>query len=337
MSNSVQSPLAGRGGLQETSATSDHPIGLFRRIDFAGPADPCRGEVRWSPAKSLWWSGMFAAWLVLGSIHFSWGAVGVFLALSALTLCLGHSIGMHRLLIHEAFDSPAWLEKVLVYLGTLVGLGGPFMMMRTHDMRDWAQRQPRCHAFLSHRSGIVKDAWWQLHCKLHLSRPPDFRFPDKLTASRFHRLLERTSMLQQVPVALALLAVGGWGWVAWGVCGRVAVSIFGHWIIGYFAHNRGPRDWHVRGAAVQGHNVPFCGLITFGECWHNNHHAFPSSARLGLEPGQADPGWWVLQTLERLGLISGLKQPADMPARPELVPIGRASDTIAAAPLAAGR
>ena len=298
---------------------ADDTTGLFQRIDFAKPADPCIGEVRWSAAKSLWWSGMCAAWLVLGSLFFSWSAVLVFLVTCAVTLCLGHSLGMHRMLIHEAFDCPPWLERLLVYLGMLVGLGGPFTMMHTHDMRDWAQRQPRCHAFLSHQRDIFTDWWWQLHCKLHLADPPEYRYPDKLTSSRFYRFIERTSMLQQIPIALVLLGLGGWGWVAWGVCGRVTISIFGHWIVGYFAHNRGHRDWHVEGAAVQGHNVRYCGLITFGECWHNNHHAFPSSARLGLYPGQFDPGWLVLKILERVGLVSGLKEPADLPQRAELV------------------
>lgn len=295
---------------------------LFNRIDFAAGGNPVDGVVRWSPLKSLWWISMALAWAVLGTAYFSWSAVGVFILLCAVTLCLGHSLGMHRKLIHDAFDCPVWVEKLLIYCGTLVGLGGPFTMMHTHDMRDWAQRQPECHDFLSHQNDIVTDFWWQLHCKLHLAHPPDFRFPQKMTESRFFRFLQATSMAQQLPVALLLFVTGGWGWVAWGVCARVAVSIFGHWIIGYFAHNDGARDWHVQGAAVQGHNIPGFGLVTFGECWHNNHHAFPGSARLGLKPNQFDSGWLVLKTMERIGLASNLKQPSNLGARPELLRIG---------------
>ena len=297
---------------------------LFDRIEAAPQASPIQGVVRWSPRKSLWWTGMATGWAILGTLYFSWSAVLVFLAFTAMTLCLGHSIGMHRKLIHCGFESPPWVEKGLVYLGTLVGLGGPFTMMHTHDMRDWAQRQSRCHDFLSHQRGIVRDFWWQLHCKLYLDVPPTYRYPGRVAQSRFYRWLERTAMLQQVPPAIGLFALGGWGWVAWGICGRVAISIFGHWIVGYFAHNRGQRDWHVQGAAVQGHNVGHLGLITFGECWHNNHHAFPESARLGLRPGQTDPGWLVLKAMARLGLVSGLKQPGDLPDRPELMAIKEA-------------
>jgi len=306
---------------------ADRTPTLFDRIELASDGNPVDGEVKWSALKSLWWTGMVAGWVVLGSVYFSWAAVGAFIVLCAVTLCLGHSLGMHRKLIHDAYDCPDWVEKLFVYFGTQVGLGGPFTMMYTHDLRDWAQRQPACHDFLAHQRDIVTDFWWQLHCGLRLVQPPAFRFPTKLTGSRYYRLLQATSMAQQIPLGLILFVVGGWGWVGWGICGRVAVSMFGHWIIGYFAHNQGDRDWHVEGAAVQGHNVRWCGLVTFGECWHNNHHAFPGSAKLGLNRNQFDPGWLVLKVLERFGLASNLKLPAGLATRPELKQVGRAGAT----------
>lgn len=280
--------------------------------------DAHHGVVKWSPSKSLFFSAMAIGWVIGGIVFFSWAAVAVFFVLCGLTLCLGHSLGMHRKLIHQSFDCPDILEKGGVWLGTLVGLGGPFTMMRTHDLRDWAQRQPKCHPFFSHQSSMLRDGWWQIHCKLHLKNEPGFEFPTKMATSRFYRFIERTSIAQQLVLAVPLWMVGGWGFVFWGVCGRVTISILGHWFIGYHAHNEGHRDWHVEGAAVQGHNVKYCGIITFGECWHNNHHAFPGSARLGLQPGQTDPGWWALKLLEAGGIVSNLVLPTDIPERPEL-------------------
>ena len=295
---------------------------IMDRMDLGGPGSPVAGRVRWSPVKSLWWSGMTAAWLTAGVAHFSLSAVVVFIVLCAVTLCLGHSLGMHRMLIHGAFETPKWLERLLVYLGTLVGLGGPFTMMSNHDMRDWAQRSPECHPFLAHRAGIVRDFWRQLHCKLDLALPPAFRFPEVLTGDRFYCFIQATSMAQQLPLALALYAIGGWGWVAWGVCGRVSVSIFGHWIVGYFAHNKGFQDWRLEGVSTQAYNIPRLGLITFGECWHNNHHAFPGSAKLGLKPGQFDPGWLVVQALQGLGLARNVQTPESLPPRANLLAVG---------------
>ena len=282
--------------------------------------DAIHGHVRWSAVKSIWFMSMTSGWIIGGSLYVSLEAVAVFFLLSAIILCLGHSLGMHRKLIHESFECPKPVEYLGVWLGTLVGLGGPFTMTYTHDMRDWAQRQSECHPFLSHQNSMLKDFWWQIHYKLHLKNVPDFNYPRTLTDNKFYRILQATSMMQQLPLAILLYLWGGWGFVFWGICGRVSVSIFGHWLVGYFAHNKGHRSWHVNDAAVQGHNVRFCGLITFGECWHNNHHAFPGSAKLGLERGQVDPGWWVLKTLERCGLVKNIRLPKHLPLRSEVRP-----------------
>ena len=90
-------------------------------------------------------------------------------------------------------------------------------------------------------------------------------------------------------------------------------------MVGFLAHNHGQMTWRVSGASVQGYNVRGLGLLTMGEAWHNNHHAFPESARLGLEAGQHDPGWWLLSMLKRCGLVDELVLPQDLPSRPELV------------------
>ncbi|MBO0758153.1 MAG: acyl-CoA desaturase [Bradyrhizobiaceae bacterium] len=277
------------------------------------------GTVRWNAKKSLWLSGMTLTALFGGPRYFSWSALALFLVTTAITLCLGHSLGMHRRLIHRAFDCPLWVERLLVYLGTLVGMAGPYGMMRQHDIRDWAQRKPDCHAYLAHRSSLWRDGFWQLHCELALLHPPTLIVERRVANDRFYRLIERTWMAQQLPWALLFFVAGGMPWLVWGIAVRVSLSVTGHWLVGYFAHNRGPRSWHIKGAGVQGYNVPYCGLITMGEAWHNNHHAFPSSARLGVRPGEIDPGWWVLTLLARLGLVWNVKTPDMLPFRPNLV------------------
>lgn len=280
------------------------------------------GRVRWAPARSLWTGGMTLAALVLGPLYATPGAVALFLVTSAATLCLGHSIGLHRLLIHRSLSAPPWVERVLVYLGTLVGMAGPLGMVRLHDTRDWAQRQAACHDLHAHRAPMPRDMWWQMHCRLELAHPPRFRPEPELAGDRYLRWLERTWMLQQLPWALLFYQLGGLPWLVWGVPVRVAVSLTGHWFVGHLTHRRGPQGWAVDGAAVQGHDLPAAALVTFGEAWHGNHHAWPESARLGLEPGQHDPGWWVLLLLRRLGLVWGLKEPAYLIPRTGLRRLG---------------
>jgi len=276
------------------------------------------GRVRWAPAKSFWIGGMTLVAVALGPIYVSRGAIGLFVVASALTLCFGHSVGMHRRLIHRSFECPRWVEYLCVYLGTLVGMAGPIGMIRLHDHRDWAQRQRACHDYLCHRRSFWVDAWWQLHCELVLARPPQFRLDDEIADDRFYRWLEDHWMLQQLPWALLFYVIGGPAWVVWGICMRVAVCVSGHWLVGHFAHRQGEQTWTVDGAAAQGYNVRLAGLISMGESWHNNHHAFPGSARLGILPGQADPGWWLICVFRSLGLATNIVTPEQLPARPAL-------------------
>lgn len=276
------------------------------------------GTVWYSPAKSFWFIGMACGAFIGGALTFSVGAVALFVAATATVLLFGHSLGSHRKLIHDSFACPLWLEYILVYCGVQVGLAGPLGLLRQHELRDYAQRLPDCHDYLRHGQSPWRDAWWQLHCELELENPPEVRIEPRIANDRFYQFLERSWMLQQLPIALLFYLWGGWAFVFWGVCARVTAGVFGHWLIGYFAHNHGGMHYEMRGAAVQGRNIYFTSLLTMGECWHNNHHAFPGSARLGLRAGEFDPGWSALVLLRQLGLVWDLRLPADLPARAEL-------------------
>lgn len=293
------------------------------RIIATSDSNPAEGRVRWAPVKSLWIGAMTLAALILGPLYFSWSALALFLATTAVTLCLGHSVGMHRRLIHGSFQCPLWLEYACVYLGVLVGMAGPIGMIRIHDMRDWAQRQPACHDYYAHRASFWRDGWRQLHCELALDHPPVFQLEPRLATDRIYATLERTWMWHQAPWAMLFFAIGGPSWLVWGICVRVAVCVTGHWLVGHFAHREGDQSFVVEGASVQGYNVRIAGLISMGESWHNNHHAFPGSARLGLYPGEVDLGWLAVKTFERIGLAWELVTPDQMPYRPALRAVTR--------------
>ena len=301
------------GAQQRVQPTTD-PYKINSLV-LDGGCDPSEGVVRWDPARSLFNGGMLLAAVVLGPLHFSWSAFAVFLGLCAVTLCCGHSVGFHRRLIHRSFRCPKWLERVLVYLGTAVGMGGPLWTVRTHDMRDWAQRSPDCHPFFAHKAGFWRDAWWYLHCRVALARPPGFDPGPEFGRDRFYAFLNRTAMLQQLPIGAALFAMGGLPWLVWGVFVRVAACTTMHWYISRQAHTRGPQSWMVDGVGTMGHDAPLWAIPTMGESWHNNHHAYPASARHGLFPGQFDPGFRFIQALQRLGLAWDIKTPENLPPR----------------------
>jgi fatty-acid desaturase len=288
------------------------------RIDDEKDCNAWEGQVAFSPIKGTWVACIYLIGIVGGALTFSLSAFMLFLVTTAVTLCLGHSLGMHRRLIHQSYQCPKWLEYIFVHFGVLVGLAGPEGMMRTHDLRDWAQRQTDCHDYFAHRQAKLKDAYWQLFCDITLTHAPKFSPEQDFVNDKIYTFMEKTWMWQQLPWAILFFVLGGIDWLIWGTFVRVMVSVTGHWFIGYFAHNSGERHWHVEGAAVQGYNIKFASLMTMGECWHNNHHAYPGSAKLGLADDQLDPGWWVLLSLEKIGLVWGLVLPEHLLKRPEL-------------------
>jgi fatty-acid desaturase len=283
---------------------------------LAGPnSNALDGKILWVPSKSVWTMFMTFVAMIGAPLTFSWDALLVFLVTTAVTICVGHSVGMHRLLIHKSFRTPKWLEYILVYLGTLVGMAGPFGMIAAHDIRDWAQRQTVCHDLYAHRQPFLQDAWWQMHCIVKLDRPPHFAIEPEIANDAFYLFIEKYWMLQQLPWVVLFYLLGGLPWLIWGIALRIAVSLTGHWMIGHFAHRKGHQGWAVDGVAVQGYNIRYFSLLTFGESFHGNHHAFPGSAKLGIENGQLDPGWWLIKVFKFLGLARDIKEPEQVGER----------------------
>src|SRR6185503_7127973 len=157
-----------------------HPVA---RMDGQG-ADAVTGRVVWSPAKSLWNMTMLAGAIGLAPLFVTPGAVAMFLVTTYCSLLLGHSVGMHRRFIHRSYSCRKWLERALVYVCVLVGVAGPFAILRIHDERDWAQRQTACHDFFAHRRSPLLDLFWQLNCRFRFARPPVFAIEPEFAQER---------------------------------------------------------------------------------------------------------------------------------------------------------
>lgn len=270
---------------------------------------PVEGRVFWDPVRSLWNGGMLATAVVLGPMTITASAVAVAVTLGGLGL-LGVSVGLHRLLAHGAFRCGPGTRRVLAWLGVLAGLGGPVGAVRAHHESDWAQRAPDCHDFFAHRRSTLTHLIWRMHGQFVFVRPPTFDLAE-LERDPVLRWLERTWMAQQMLVAAPLYLLGGWSWVVWGVFVRVAAGTTGYWLVAHLAHAPGPN----RDGAKEGNAVVWAGVVSMGEAWHDNHHAFPGSARIGLYPGQSDWGFRFIQLLERLGLAWDVRTPETMAAR----------------------
>jgi stearoyl-CoA desaturase (Delta-9 desaturase) len=94
--------------------------------------------------------------------------------------------------------------------------------------------------------------------------------------------------------------------LVWGGLIRIFAYQHATFSVNSICHMFGRQDYRSRDEA---RNNRLIALLVFGEGWHNNHHAFPASARHGLDGGQIDVSWWVIRALEKLGLVWSVKVP----------------------------
>jgi stearoyl-CoA desaturase (delta-9 desaturase) len=103
-----------------------------------------------------------------------------------------------------------------------------------------------------------------------------------------------------------LYLVGGWPFVVWGMCVRLVVTYHSTWLVNSASHTFGYRNFEVSDLST---NCWWVALVTYGEGWHNNHHAFPTSARHGLRMWEIDPAYGFIRLLESVGLAWDVRTP----------------------------
>jgi len=237
---------------------------------------------------------------------FSWSGVIVAVVLCNLTGGVGLSLGYHRMLTHQSLRVPRWLNCTIAALGVLGMEGGPITWVATH----------RRHHAESDKMGDPHNGsrglrWSHIEW---LYRPNDARpTPDEmarltpdLASEPFYAFLERTNLYWQIGMGLTLLLLGGWSWVIWGMFVRVVFTIHVTGLVNSAAHHFGYQTYRT---GDQSRNNWWVALLTWGDGWHNNHHAFPSSARHGLRWFELDPTWLGICTLKLLGLARDVRVP----------------------------
>lgn len=273
------------------------------------------GRIRVAWPKIAWLYGMSAAALLwIPSVDSTLAA----LALTVLTVCLGHSVGLHRGMIHRAFWMPRGLRFVLAELFVLTGLGGPLSWIRLHYVRDYWQNQPACPPYFAYRHSLIRDYFWNLHCEFVPVNWERYSIPEDLEKDPWLRWLEKTWPAHTLALFLALLLAGP-EYAAAAVCGRIASTILGHGFIGFVSHKYGYRPYRLVGAGEEGRNTLILGWLSFGEGFHNNHHAFPQSARMGHRWFEFDLGWIVVRLLAKLRLIREVQTFGRATQRPGLL------------------
>jgi stearoyl-CoA desaturase (delta-9 desaturase) len=234
---------------------------------------------------------------------FSWTNVLVAAFLYWVAVGLGISMGYHRLHTHRGFRTYRWFEYVLAVCGTLTLEGGPIFWVATHRLHHQHSDQPedphtpRVSGFWAHLGWIIFGE------ASHNNTARMSRYAPDLAKDPFYRWLTTYHWVPLTVLGFALLAIGGWGMVNWGIFLRVVVGLHSTWLINSATHMWGSRRF---ATDDDSRNTWWVALFTFGEGWHNNHHAHPTSARHGLAWYEFDWTWLSLRLLETLGLVWGL-------------------------------
>jgi stearoyl-CoA desaturase (delta-9 desaturase) len=209
-------------------------------------------------------------------------------------------MGYHRLHTHRGFKTPRLFEYFLAVCGTLTLEGGPIFWVAIHRQHHQHSDQPldphspRVSPFWSHLGWIL---FGEAH---HNDTALMSRYAPDLAKDRFYRWLTTYHWVPLTVLGFGLLAVGGWPLVNWALFLRVVVGLHATWLVNSATHLWGRRRFSTRDDSK---NSWWVALLTFGEGWHNNHHAHPVSARHGLAWYEFDPTWLELKVLRAIGLV----------------------------------
>ncbi len=268
-----------------------------------------KNVTRWS---NINWAA--AVWLLaihIGALAapwtFSWSALALVVVLHWLCGGIGICLGYHRMLTHGSFATYPWFRRFIAAIGCLAGEGPPLMWVanhRLHHARSDQEGDPH-----SPRDGN----WWShvfwLAFKVGGKNQKEFyrRWAPDLYQDRVLRGLDYGFIPLNLALSAAITAggyaIGGWplavSWLVWAVAVRMVLVLHSTWFVNSASHIWGYRNYETRDDS---RNNWWVALLTYGEGWHNNHHAHPRMAKHGHKWWEIDVTFWTIRALEKLGL-----------------------------------
>ncbi|MGH9904280.1 MAG: acyl-CoA desaturase [Pyrinomonadaceae bacterium] len=247
---------------------------------------------------------LFHICAVAAIFMFSWQALVATLALWWISGSLGIGMGFHRLLTHRGYKTPKPIEYFLTFCGTLALEGGAINWVVTHRIHHSQTdipgdpHTPREGKWWAHMGWILRGTAQQHPENIMRRYAPD------LMKDPVHIWMNRLYFVPLILCGVVLLALGGWSALMWGVFLRVTLGLHATWLVNSATHLWGSRRFATRDDST---NSWWVALVSFGEGWHNNHHAYPRAARHGLKWYEVDINWYGIRALQWLGLAKGVR------------------------------
>jgi stearoyl-CoA desaturase (delta-9 desaturase) len=264
--------------------------------------------------------GLVAAVVFLWGRGFSWVDLGLLGGMYTGT-AVGITVGYHRLFTHRSFETNRALQFVLAVLGSMA-VQGPLLQWVAYHRRHHQHSDTRDDPHSPHHHGagplgLLRGLWHAHVGWVFLSEPPNLsRYVKDLCQSRLLRYVSALFPLWvlaglTIPTVLGGVLTLSWSGALFGLVwgGLVRIFLVHHvtWSVNSVCHRWGGRPY--RSADESRNNFVF-GVLALGEGWHNNHHAFPTSARHGLRWWQIDVSYWIIRALAWVRLAWDVKLPA---------------------------
>ena len=235
---------------------------------------------------------------------FSWKNLAITVFLYWVAIGLGISMGYHRLHTHRSYKVPLWLEYFFALCGTLTLEGGPIFWVAVHRIHHQKSdlpgdpHSPRDGAWWSHVGWILFGETNHNNTKMMSKYAPD------LAKHKFYIWLNNYHWVPVTILSILILVFGGWQLLLWATFFRIVFGLHATWLVNSATHMWGARRFATRDDS---RNNWWVAMISFGEGWHNNHHAHPTSARHGLAWYEFDPSWIQITILKKLGIAKSIQ------------------------------
>lgn len=241
-----------------------------------------------------------------GFFTFSWPALGVCLFLWWLTGGVGICLGYHRFFTHRSYETPKWMQYLLAVLGCMAGEAGPIAWVAAHRYHHtYSDQEQDPHSPL--KGFFWAHMGWLFAREKNLASFEQYkRYAPDMAQDKFLVFLDRNHMIPAIFLTAILYLLGGWPFVVWGIFVRSVLVYHSTWFVNSASHVWGYTTFKT---TDQSKNNWWVALLTFGEGWHNNHHAFQRSARHGLRWWELDLTYRTIQLMWVLGLASQIHLP----------------------------
>ena len=259
------------------------------------------GAIKWNTSIFMI---IFHACAVAALFMLSWKVLPVTLVLWWISGSLGVGMGFHRLLTHRGYKTPKLVEYFLTLCGLLALEGGAINWVVTHRIHHAHTDEvgdphtPRDGRWWAHMGWILRGTAQQHEQAVMQRYAPD------LMKDRVHVFLNNFYYVPLIISGGVLYLMGGWSFLFVGVFLRVTIGLHFTWLVNSATHLWGTRRFKTTDDST---NSWWVALLSFGEGWHNNHHAHPRAARHGLTWYEVDFNWYGIRALELMGLAKGIR------------------------------